>query len=606
MEALNAFILAAGLGERLRPITWHIPKPLLPILGRPALQYVLEALQSIPVERIGINLHYGGDVIAGWVRGSMFGDRVELFYENELLGTGGALKNAGDLLGGRTFIVHNSDIITDMDLGRLIEHHLSTGNIATLAVHDYPPFNSLEIDCDGLLRGVKSPASGPGLLAFTGIAVYSPGFLDLLPGGVGSVIEGWLNAISRGLSIGTFNIDGCRWYDIGTPSSYADAVFGMLRQQGETFYIHPTSTGCEHALLEGCVVVEGGCSIGRDVLLRDCIVLPGVSIRDRGVYRDAIIGCDFTIDISPGPNTGEGLALIGSGGSDRRYYRIGDGRGVLMCDNNKEEFTRTVEYTRFFRRHSVPVPGLRGVDNGGMTAVFEDLGDVSLYNWLRCPRSDEAIEEVYKRALDILILIHTVVTENVSECPLLNGRVFDYGHFRWESEYFIREFVRGLRRMDIADSHMLDDELKLIAHRADSFKKTIIHRDFQSQNIMVTRDGLYILDYQGARMGPPAYDVASLLWDPYYPLEERLRQRLLDYYISRMSRSFKIDGFMESLSICRLQRHMQALGAYAFLSMKKGKRHFLKHIPEGLRLLKEDVEALGDEYKTLYRLIMSL
>jgi hypothetical protein len=122
---------------------------------------------------------------------------------------------------------------------------------------------------------------------------------------------------------------------------------------------------------------------------------------------------------------------------------------------------------------------------------------------------------------------------------------------------------------------------------------------------MVTRGGIPgILDYQGARMGPPAYDVVSLLWDPYTRLDENVRESLLEYYLRRVSNlsSFGRD-FRDTLLPCRLQRHMQALGAYGFLSSVKGKRYYLKYVPEGLRLLREDVELAKNDYPGLYELV---
>jgi aminoglycoside/choline kinase family phosphotransferase len=117
-----------------------------------------------------------------------------------------------------------------------------------------------------------------------------------------------------------------------------------------------------------------------------------------------------------------------------------------------------------------------------------------------------------------------------------------------------------------------------------------------------------IIDYQGARVGPPAYDVASILWDPYYRLEATMRERLLNYYIEKtaLTKNFDKQAFKDSLLTCRLQRHMQALGAYGFLSSVKGKKYFLKYVPEAVRLLKEDVSLSGGTYPVLYELIMGL
>jgi aminoglycoside/choline kinase family phosphotransferase len=110
-------------------------------------------------------------------------------------------------------------------------------------------------------------------------------------------------------------------------------------------------------------------------------------------------------------------------------------------------------------------------------------------------------------------------------------------------------------------------------------------------------------------MAPPAYDVASILWDPYKRLDDGVRERLIDYYVGEMKRAsqgFEERVFLDSLIPCRLQRHMQALGAYGFLSVVKGKKYFLKHVPEAMRLLKEETAAAKSDYPELFRLVNSL
>jgi aminoglycoside/choline kinase family phosphotransferase len=119
----------------------------------------------------------------------------------------------------------------------------------------------------------------------------------------------------------------------------------------------------------------------------------------------------------------------------------------------------------------------------------------------------------------------------------------------------------------------------------------------------------HVIDYQGARMAPPAYDVASILWDPYYRLDDAMRERLLSFYIDEMrkgTRDFDEEAFRGTLLPCRLQRHMQALGAYGFLSRVKGKKYFLKHVAEALRLLKEETALAQQTYPLLSRLVSRL
>jgi len=639
MNKLNAFILAAGLGERLRPITEYIPKPLLPIIGRPVLQSVLEKVSALNVNKIGLNLHHKQDMIKDWIDDlSAYREKVAFFPETEILGTGGALKNAGEFLRDGIFLVHNSDVLSDIDLGNLLKAHLLSGNIATLAVHDFPKFNNVIVDETGSLIGLKKKQGEIGDLrkcAFTGIALYSPEFLQFIPDGVSSVVDAWFRARSAGCRIGTMDVSGCYWSDIGTPMSYASAVFDALRAHGEMVYIDPLSKGCDKAEMNGYVVMEKESVVEAEVSLRNCILLPGSRtgnlIEDhpspiplpqgegaRGkVFEDCIIGPGFKIDLNESELLNmrqDGKYLIGTGGSDRKYFRINRGGKptVLMeCAAGDPDFQRQIEYTRFFQRHSIPVPELIEVMAEGMSAVFEDLGDLSLYSWLRCPRKEGQIEEMYKKVGDILVIIHSIPDEEIAECPMLQERKFGYNDFLWESNYFLERFVKGLKNIEPRGHSALTKEFQNLASEADSFQKTIMHRDFQSQNIMITSGKTpRLIDYQGARIGPPSYDLASLLWDPYYRIESGTRKSLINYYISEMhdaqSGKFNAADFKRSLLLCRLQRHMQALGAYGFLSNVKGKVYFLRYVPEGVRLLQEDLTEAKDEYPELYDLAMRL
>jgi len=251
----------------------------------------------------------------------------------------------------------------------------------------------------------------------------------------------------------------------------------------------------------------------------------------------------------------------------------------------------------------VPVPELIDADTKKRRVFFEDLGDLSLYSWLKCPRDQQQIEKIYRQVLDMALMIHMTAGKNISDCRLLQERLFDYEHLRWETRYFMDRFVKNIMNISVENGASLDREFHRLAEKVGSFPVTVIHRDFQSRNIMLARGVTpRIIDYQGARIGPPAYDVASMLWDPYYRLERAMRERLVDYYNTRANNN----DIQHTLLPCRLQRHMQALGAFGFLSAVKGKNYFLNHVPEGLRLLKEDAALSQDEYPELYTLVMSL
>ena len=232
--------------------------------------------------------------------------------------------------------MHNADIVSDMDIVKLIASHLSSGNLATLAVHNYPEFNTLEVDETGFFKGIfhhprpnplpsggrKSkdnlspfhkreirqnmppPPAGRGLLgggklfAFTGVAVYEPEFLNFLPGGISSVVDAWFNAITAGHTIGTFDVSGCSWSDIGTPVSYARTVIDALRKEGETVFIHPFAQGCGGIEMDGYLVIERNNALPEGILLRNCIVLPEADIRAR-LFRKFRRSCERFALFSP-------------------------------------------------------------------------------------------------------------------------------------------------------------------------------------------------------------------------------------------------------------------------------------------------------------------
>jgi NDP-sugar pyrophosphorylase family protein/aminoglycoside/choline kinase family phosphotransferase len=649
--SLNIFLPAAGLGERLRPVTNHLPKPLLPVLGKPIIEDILERLTLVCNGRVGINLHWKSEQIRAWAGKSRWADRMAFFPETPILGTGGALKNAAPLLASGPFIVHNADILLHIDFAPVIETHIRNNNIATLVTHRLPHLSNVVIDDNDLLLDVENPgqsrpdASTRGRkVAYTGIAVYSPAILDFLPDGVSHATVAWIAAARAGHRVQAFDVTGAYWSDIGTPATYCSAVLDALRLAGESVHCSSFSR-CGKIGMDGYVVVESDCAVESGTRLRNCIVMPDACAS--GMHENKIIGPDYALRFSEaefqptiaareqkkvsladslfsgyfgitenpaaaGSDIFDAI-LIGMGGSDRRYYRVrNDGkRAVLMeCSANDPDYARHILYTRFFSSHGVPVPGLISAQEHVKRALFEDLGDTSLYSYLKLPHDEEHIEDLYRSVIDIAVMLHTLVTSHVNELPILATRMFDYEHLRWETNYFLERFVLGMQNVSVKNREALDEELHRLAQKTDCFPKRVIHRDFQSQNIMLTPGGMpHVIDFQGARMAPAAYDIASMLWDPYYRLKDELRARLLGYYIEEMSGSsadFDEALFRKSLLPCRLQRHMQALGAYGFLSVVKGKKYFEKHVPEALRMLKEETHAAGSEYPELEKLIKSL
>src|SRR5438046_613338 len=353
---LTIFLPAAGLGERLRPVTNHLPKPLLPILGKPIIERILERLTAVAEGTIGINLHWKAELLRAWAGTSRWRDRITFFPEDPILGTGGALKNAEALLSRGPFIVHNSDILLDIDFSRLIEEHLSSGNTATLVCHRLPALSNVVIGRhrqgqDGETPGPSrpDPSHVAEKVAYTGVAIYSPEILAFLPSGVSHATVAWIAASKAGRKVRAMDVTGCYWNDVGDPTTYARSVLDALREDGETIYLSPAAR-CPRLDIDGYVVLESGSQARDGSRLRNCIVLPGADAS--GHHENSIIGPDYVIplaesDMQPSVHAAEtkrfrlsdplfarhfeipaasplwsDAILIGLGGSDRRYFRV--------------------------------------------------------------------------------------------------------------------------------------------------------------------------------------------------------------------------------------------------------------------------------------------
>lgn len=195
---MRAFVLAAGLGSRLRPLTLTTPKPLIEVAGKPMIHYALDLVRRAGIVDIGINLfHLGEQIREALGDGSAIGLRLRYFAEDPLLDTGGAIANARDFLAGGTFVVLNSDTITDVDLTTMIERHESSGATATLLLRPDPEaasYGVIEADTHGRIRrflGRPAPdlREDEGLtpLMFGGVHVFSPRLFQFLDTGVFSI-----------------------------------------------------------------------------------------------------------------------------------------------------------------------------------------------------------------------------------------------------------------------------------------------------------------------------------------------------------------------------------------------------------------------------------
>jgi N-acetylmuramate 1-kinase len=289
-----------------------------------------------------------------------------------------------------------------------------------------------------------------------------------------------------------------------------------------------------------------------------------------------------------------GLEPIVRGGSDRFFYRVSS-TALPPCilihyGTEKEENAYYAEIAQFLRALTIPVPRVLAEDSGRRLLWMEDLGVEDLHAW-----KDRAWSERrpgYESVLRAARVLHRdglAFLKNQS-MRLMPG--FDPELYQWEQDYFANEFVEGVCGCVLPVE--VKAELAELNRLLCALPLALVHRDFQSQNIMMVKGEAVLIDFQGLRTGAVAYDLGSLLYDPYVEFTREQRLELLRYY-------FQQGGFPESewpqfqkeFHAAAAQRLMQALGAYGFLGKKKGRTTFLEHIPAGLRNLQEAATAWG-------------
>lgn len=299
----------------------------------------------------------------------------------------------------------------------------------------------------------------------------------------------------------------------------------------------------------------------------------------------------WTRELFPEWDTGElRLVPVEKGGSGRlfvRVFRSGEGSESLIAMHFTSERTdnaRFASVSDFLAAQKVAVPRILARRENMGLLWMEDLGEKDLHalaedDWeaVRRPRYEAALRSVFR--------IHLIREEDPPpDLPLLEPG-FDERLYRWEQGYFFSHFASRFSRADDsteATAIREGEPLHEIAADLAAEPRALVHRDFQSTNVMLRNGECCLIDYQGLRWGLPEYDVASLIHDPYCPFSPEQAEELARFYhgLKRSAGDGESwEGFNERLAKCSIQRLMQALGAYGFLGTVKGKKEFLAHIP---------------------------
>lgn len=292
------------------------------------------------------------------------------------------------------------------------------------------------------------------------------------------------------------------------------------------------------------------------------------------------------------------ITPIEKGGSDRKFYRVrsAPGQSLILVKYNleREENRLYVQVAEFLAASGIRAPRVYFHDAEEGLIWIEDLGEMDLWsyrneNWV-------ARRALYNSALEQVAKLHSLPESAADGIRAGFPPPFDAALYAWEQQYFFenclgRHFrVSEQERSELAALPALQE----IPDRLGALPRVLVHRDFQSQNIIVRNGEACLIDFQGMRPGLAEYDLASLLYDPYVKLAERERAQLFgDYCAAREALGNPVSQEChELLQLCALQRLMQALGAYGFLGLVKGNTAFLAHIPAALESLRGIVAAL--------------
>lgn len=296
------------------------------------------------------------------------------------------------------------------------------------------------------------------------------------------------------------------------------------------------------------------------------------------------------------------VSVAGSAGSGRVYWRIGQipSSHILLVSHDLDaDYDRFLVVSKHLREAGLKVPRLFGSDDEVRQVVVEDLGSELLLarmHGVGFPGEGDLLllEQDYEAVVDELVRWQDLGTAAMPTCPALLDRVFDKDALLWETGYFAHRCAQDA--FGLAPERMEDPalraELDALATRVEAHERVLMHRDFQSQNLLWRDDGPWFIDYQGARSGSCWYDLASLLWDPYVRMPMNNRFRMFLRYCERTKVA---DGPLawQQLQDAALQRVMQALGAYGFLSGTKGLVWFRQFLAPGVKILRETLEERG-------------
>ena len=609
----KAILLAAGLGTRMRPLSYAIPKPLLPIWGTANIDRMIAMLASWGVTEFLVNVHHAPEALFSHLRRMALkeGVRITLSFEPEILGTGGALARAHWFLNKTPFWMVNTDIVASLSPEPFINTLHKRTAAAALWVTDTAGPRTVEVDRQSITNFRSKHAGRPGTFTFCGLQLIAPALIPYIrKTGFSTIISAYEAAIKDGKTVLGIQSPGSVWMDAGRPEQFLEAhklllqsgdvaagrshkkSLARVRRAGATakgiVCVSPEAKLSGAASLENTVVMKGAV-LGNRVNLSDVIVAPGVSI-NRKLHGGILCKADGLPqdELSDALLSSVGLqrestivhALPGRG-SDRNFTRLISGRRSVMLvryGTERPENMRYAAHARRLKKARIRVPRIIKDCSKERWTVFEDVGELSLLEKAQ-GMGPLACFNIYQRVLNEVIRLHALPHRP------WRGKLeprFDKSLYAWEHDLFDQHFLSDVVGISTEQRKAIRRELRMVSSQLNELPHVLVHRDLQSSNILLHRGQPVIIDFQGMRLGPAVYDLASLLCDPYVMLGEELQIKLLDYYAcNTRQRGVNEEGFW----LASIQRLCQALGAYGRLSAIPGAERFSASIPPALRML---------------------
>ena len=295
----QAFVLAAGLGTRLRPLTDDLPKPLIPIFQKPLITFALDHLINAGVERFVINTHKQAKLFENFFCDDEYdGHSVTLVHEPDLLETGGGIKNAERYLGSDPFLTYSGDILTDINLQPLIDEHFRRGNDVTLALRNTGLASDVALH-DHRVVDIVNRYGTTGNLDFANVAVWNPSVFKQIPSrqkiSFIPIVADWIGKDGK---IGGLIMNDRKWFNIGSRAEYLDVHRTILREHWMPYYIRTrdwperiakSATVDPSAEVRGCSVVGENCHVDAGAVLEDTILWPASQIASKSQLHGCIV-----------------------------------------------------------------------------------------------------------------------------------------------------------------------------------------------------------------------------------------------------------------------------------------------------------------------------